>query len=116
MNHTHLQPTGLCHTFDVSADGYVKAEAVSAVIVKRLEDAVRDGDPIRGVILGTATSSNGRTPGIASPSSSAQAAAIRAAYNRAGIADLNLTTYLEVKSIFSLSGYYLHLVRLKGGG
>lgn len=91
-----MQPTALCHTFDVAADGYVKAEAVSAVIVKRLEDAVRDGDPIRGVILGTASSSNGRTPGIASPSASAQAAAIRMAYERAGITDLNLTTYLEV--------------------
>ncbi|KAI1213019.1 uncharacterized protein F4807DRAFT_471537 [Annulohypoxylon truncatum] len=88
-------PTALCHTFDADADGYVKAEAVSAIIVKRLEDAIRDRDPIRAVVLGTATNSNGRTPGIASPSSTAQAAAIRAAYAHAGITDLNLTTYLE---------------------
>lgn len=91
-----IQPTALCHTFDVAADGYVKAEAVSTVIVKRLEDAMRDRDPIRGVVLGTATNSNGRTAGIASPSSAAQALAIRAAYAHAGITDLNLTTYLEV--------------------
>ncbi|KAL8889243.1 MAG: hypothetical protein Q9215_003445 [Flavoplaca cf. flavocitrina] len=90
-----IQPTALCHTFDVAADGYVKAEAVSTVIVKRLEDAIRDRDPIRGVVLGTATNSNGRTAGIASPSSGAQALAIRAAYAHAGITDLNLTTYLE---------------------
>ncbi|OTA81918.1 hypothetical protein M434DRAFT_85057 [Hypoxylon sp. CO27-5] len=88
-------PTALCHTFDVAADGYVKAEAVSAIIVKRLEDAVRDRDPIRAVVLGTATNSNGRTAGIASPSSTAQAMAIKAAYTHAGITDLNLTTYLE---------------------
>ncbi|KAM5343618.1 hypothetical protein ACJ41O_012155 [Fusarium nematophilum] len=88
-------PTTLCHTFDVAADGYVKAEAVSAVIVKRLEDAIRDRDPIRGVVLGTASNSNGRTAGIASPSSEAQAMAIRAAYARAGITDFNETTYLE---------------------
>ncbi|KAI1460694.1 hypothetical protein F4805DRAFT_372476 [Annulohypoxylon moriforme] len=88
-------PTALCHTFDADADGYVKAEAVSAIIVKRLEDAIRDHDPIRAVVLGTATNSNGRTPGIASPSSTQQAAAIKAAYLHAGITDLNLTTYLE---------------------
>ena len=48
-------PTGLCHTFDASADGYIKSEAVSAVIVKRLADAIRDHDPIRAVIKGTAS-------------------------------------------------------------
>ena len=88
-------PTGLCHTFDVSADGYVKAEAVSAIIVKRLSDAIRDGDPIRAVIRGSSTNSDGRTPGIASPSAEAQAVAIRAAYARAGITDFSETSYLE---------------------
>lgn len=94
----NTKPTALCHTFDVAADGYVKAEAVSAIVVKRLADAIRDRDPIRAVILGTATTSNGRTPGIASPSSASQALAIRAAYSNAKILDLNLTTYLEVHS------------------
>lgn len=87
--------TALCHTFDVDADGYVKAEAVSALVLKRLSDAIRDRDPIRGVILGTASNSNGRTAGIASPNAESQAAAIRAAYSRAGITDFNATTYLE---------------------
>ncbi|KAI0391303.1 hypothetical protein F5Y17DRAFT_18304 [Xylariaceae sp. FL0594] len=88
-------PTGYCHTFDVDADGYVKAEAVSCVIVKRLSDAIRDRDPIRAVIRGLASNSNGRTQGIASPSAEAQAAAIRQAYKNAGISDLNDTQYLE---------------------
>lgn len=87
--------SGKCHTFDVKADGYIKAEAVNAVMVKRLSDALRDRDPIRAVILGTATNSDGNTPGIASPSSEAQAAAIRAAYANAGITNFNDTTYLE---------------------
>ena len=86
----------MCHCFDVDADGYVKAEVVSSIIVKRLDDAIRDRDPIRAVVLGTASNSNGRTAGIASPSSTAQAAAARAAYAHAGITDLNATTYLEV--------------------
>ena len=88
-------PTALCHTFDAKADGYVKAEAVSTAIVKRLSDAIRDHDPIRAVVLGTASSHNGRTAGIASPSADGQALAIRAAYASAGITDFNQTTFLE---------------------
>ncbi|TVY26941.1 Fumagillin dodecapentaenoate synthase [Lachnellula hyalina] len=87
--------TGKCHTFDKKADGYAKAEAVNAVIIKRLDDAIRDGDPIRAVIRGTATTSDGRTPGIASPSSEAQARAIQSAYANAGISDYSITSYLE---------------------
>ncbi|AEO62906.1 polyketide synthase [Thermothielavioides terrestris NRRL 8126] len=88
-------PTALCHSFDAAADGYVKAEAVSCLIVKRLETALRDRDPIRAVIRGIAINSNGRTNGIGSPSSEAQAAVIRKAYANAGIVDLNDTQYLE---------------------
>ncbi|KAM0794183.1 hypothetical protein BDR22DRAFT_827160 [Usnea florida] len=91
----YLSLSGKCHTFDVKADGYNKGEAVNAVILKRLDDSIRDGDPIRAVIRGTATNSDGRTPGIASPDSKAQATAIRAAYANAGISDLIQTTYLE---------------------
>lgn len=87
--------SGRCHSFDVKADGYIKAEAVNCVLLKRLDDAIRDGDPIRAVIRGTATNSNGRTQGIASPSSVAQAAAIRAAYANAGIVDFSRTAYVS---------------------
>ncbi|KAI9714685.1 MAG: Type I Iterative PKS [Chrysothrix sp. TS-e1954] len=94
VSQTH-SPTALCHTFDEHADGYVKSEAVSCIIVKKLSDALRDGDPVRTVIRGTSSNSNGRTAGISSPSSDAQADAIRRAYRRAGITNLNETTYLE---------------------
>lgn len=47
--------TALCHTFDEGADGYVKSEAVSCIIIKRLTEAVKDRDPVRTVIRGTAT-------------------------------------------------------------
>ncbi|KAI1799346.1 hypothetical protein F4811DRAFT_557890 [Daldinia bambusicola] len=97
-------PTALCHVFDIAADGYVKAEAVSAIILKRLEDAIRDRDPIRAVVLGTASTSNGRTPGIASPSSASQALAIRTAYTNARIQDLNSTTYLECHGTATQAG------------
>ncbi|WYZ45768.1 hypothetical protein EsH8_VIII_001084 [Colletotrichum jinshuiense] len=87
--------TGKCHSFDAKADGYAKAEGMNVVYLKRLDDALRDGDPIRAVIRGTATNSDGRTPGIASPSAEAQSAAIRAAYSNAGIKNFNDTQYLE---------------------
>lgn len=48
-------PTAICHTFDVDADGYVKAEAVNCLIVKKLSDALRDRDPIRAIVRGTAS-------------------------------------------------------------
>ena len=90
-----FSPSGKCHTFDAKADGYIKAEGVNAVLLKRLENAIQDGDPIRAVVRGSATNSNGGTPGIASPSVEAQAAAIRTAYANAGITDFAATSYLE---------------------
>lgn len=52
-----LSATSTCHTFDASADGYGRADGVGALYVKKLSDALRDGDPIRAVIRGTATNS-----------------------------------------------------------
>ena len=49
-----LSPTSTCHTFDAVADGYSRAEGIGALYIKRLEDAVRDGDPVRAIIRGTA--------------------------------------------------------------
>ncbi|KAI0883761.1 reducing type I polyketide synthase [Annulohypoxylon maeteangense] len=96
MRHT-ASATGQCHVFDSSADGYVTAEAINTVFLKRLKDAVEAGDPIRAIIRGTSTNSAGKTPGIAMPNAEAQAAAIRAAYANAGISESNFfdTGYLE---------------------
>ncbi|KAL5428155.1 hypothetical protein PMIN05_011137 [Paraphaeosphaeria minitans] len=49
-----LSPTSECHTFDASADGYGRAEGIGALYIKRLSDALRDGDAIRSVIKGSA--------------------------------------------------------------
>ena len=87
--------SGKCHTFDEKADGYIKAEGVNMLYLKCLSDARRDRDPIRAIIRGSATNSDGWTAGIASPNPAAQSAAIRQAYRNAGITDLSLTSYVE---------------------
>jgi acyl transferase domain-containing protein len=96
--------TGRCHTFDAKADGYIKAEAVNMVILKRLSDAIEDRDPIRAVIRGSSTNSDGWTPGIASPSASAQAKAVREAYSRASITNFKDTSYVECHGTGTLAG------------
>jgi acyl transferase domain-containing protein len=52
-----LSPTSTCHTFDAAADGYARADGVGGIYIKRLSDAVRDKNPIRAVIRGTAINS-----------------------------------------------------------
>ncbi|KAI0202478.1 hypothetical protein F4808DRAFT_468584 [Astrocystis sublimbata] len=80
-----LSADGSCNTFDADANGYARADAVNAVYVKRLDDALRDGNPIRAVIRGTAINSDGKTVGLTNPSTEAQASLIRQAYQQAGI-------------------------------
>ncbi|KAI0384272.1 putative polyketide synthase [Hypomontagnella monticulosa] len=92
-----LSPTSTCHTFDETADGYGRGEAAGAIYLKRLSDAMRDGDPIRGVIRSTAVNTNGKVPGmgITHPSVKGQENVIRAAYEKAKL-NPNLTTYAEL--------------------
>ncbi|KAI0862312.1 polyketide synthase [Xylaria cubensis] len=89
-----LSPTSTCHTFDVSADGYGRAEAINALYLKRLSKALEDGDHVWAVIRGTAINANGKTPGISQPSSALQEIVIRKAYTGAGL-DFNDTDYVE---------------------
>ena len=80
-----LSPTGRCHTFDARADGFVPAEGVGVVVLKRLDRALRDGDHIHGVIRASGLNQDGRSNGITAPSASSQTALIRGIYRRYGI-------------------------------
>jgi acyl transferase domain-containing protein/NADPH:quinone reductase-like Zn-dependent oxidoreductase/SAM-dependent methyltransferase/acyl carrier protein len=81
-----LSPDGRCKAFDASADGFVRGEGAGMVLLKRLSQALKDGDPIHGVIIGTAINQDGHTNGISLPSPDAQARLVREACVDAGVA------------------------------
>ncbi|WP_006241768.1 type I polyketide synthase [Mycolicibacterium tusciae] len=81
-----LAPDGRCKTFDDDADGYVRGEGCGVIVVKRLEDAIRDGDRIRAVIRGSAINQDGASGGLTVPNGVAQQRVITEALHRAGIA------------------------------
>ncbi|GLA97323.1 type I Iterative Polyketide synthase (PKS) [Aspergillus tubingensis] len=81
-----LSPTGTCKTFDASADGYGRGEAINAIYIKTLRQAIQDGDPIRQSSV---------TQGMLTPSPTAQEGLMRRAYEMAGITDLGETAMIE---------------------
>jgi len=80
-----LSADGRCYTFDNRANGFVHGEGVGVVLLKRLSDAVRDGDAIRGVIRGWGVNQDGKTNGITAPSMQAQVELEKDVYRRFGI-------------------------------
>lgn len=76
---------GRCKTFDASADGYVRGEGCGAVVLKRLEDAIADQDPIWAVIRGSAVNQDGLSNGITAPNGPSQQMVIRQALDNAGV-------------------------------
>ncbi|OBI37497.1 type I polyketide synthase [Mycobacterium colombiense] len=87
FSHAHmLAPDGRCKTFDAAADGYVRGEGCGVIVVKRLDDAIRDGDRIRAVIRGSAINQDGASGGLTVPNGIAQQRVIAEALQRAGIA------------------------------
>ncbi|MBF6618108.1 MAG: aminotransferase class III-fold pyridoxal phosphate-dependent enzyme [Candidimonas sp.] len=78
-----LSPTGACKTFDAAADGYVRGEGGGFVVLKRLSDALRDGDHVRAIVRGMAVNHDGRASSLTAPNASAQTALIRKALHDA---------------------------------
>src|SRR5215208_7977491 len=73
-----LSATGRCRAFDIAADGFVAGEGCAVLLLKRLPDALADGDRILAVLRGTAVNQDGHTVNIVTPSQAAQVEAYRA--------------------------------------
>lgn len=89
-----LSPTGRSRAFDSRADGYVRGEGAGVVVLKRLEQALADGDHVYAVICATAVNQDGHSEGLTVPSGEAQRAVIGAACAAAGIAPREIA-YVE---------------------
>ncbi|TAL48317.1 MAG: acyltransferase domain-containing protein, partial [Methylovulum sp.] len=83
---TMLSKTGRCHVFDESGDGYVRSEGGGLFLLKDLELAIADGDPILAVVAGSAINTDGHKSGLTIPNPNAQAALMTRVYEQAGIA------------------------------
>ncbi|KAF9870424.1 hypothetical protein CkaCkLH20_12091 [Colletotrichum karsti] len=89
-----LSPEGSCKTFDAAADGYARGEAVNAIYIKLLDDAIRDNNPIRAVIRNSGTNSDGKSQNLLTPNSAAHEALMRKVYADIGL-DPGKTAFVE---------------------
>jgi phthiocerol/phenolphthiocerol synthesis type-I polyketide synthase A len=98
-----MSPTGRCRSFDAGANGFVRGEGCGAVVLKRLSDAVADGDRVLAVVCGSAVNQDGRSNGLMAPNPAAQMAVLRAAYANAGIEPRHVD-YVEAHGTGTLLG------------
>ena len=98
-----LSASGQCRAFDAGADGYVRGEGCGMVVLKRLGDAIADGDRIQGVIRGTAVNQNATGLGVTQPNGPAQMRVMEQALERAAVAPADVD-YLEAHGSGSTLG------------
>ncbi|KAF5630117.1 polyketide synthase [Fusarium sp. NRRL 52700] len=89
-----LAPDASCKTFDAAADGYARAEAITAIYIKPLSDAIRDGNPIRAIVRATAVNCDGKSVSLVTPNGAAHEALMRKAYRDVGL-DPKDTAFVE---------------------
>jgi acyl transferase domain-containing protein len=102
-NQQLLSSSGQSFSFDHRASGYGRGEGFGVLVIKRVPDALRDGDNIRAIIRGTGAGQDGRTPSITTPSQVAQEALIRDTYLRAQL-DPKDTSYVEAHGTGTAQG------------
>ncbi|XXY19856.1 type I polyketide synthase [Sorangium sp. So ce216] len=89
-----LSPDGRCKTFDAQANGFVRGEGCGVVVLKRLSDALADGDTVLAVIRGSAVNQDGRSTGLTAPNVLSQQAMLRSALESARVSASELS-YIE---------------------
>jgi len=100
---TALSPDGRCKTFDASANGFGRGEGCGVVVLKRLSDALADGDNILAVIRGSAINHDGHASGLTVPNGPAQQSVIRQALSNAGVRASDVS-YVEAHGTGTLLG------------
>lgn len=90
-----LSADGSCKSFDAKANGFGRAEGITAIYIKRLDDALNDGNPVRSIIRSCGTNSDGSRAGLMQPQARTQEALMRQVYGRAGL-DPADTAFVEV--------------------
>ena len=108
-----MAPDGRCKTFDASANGYVRAEGCGVVVLKRLSDALRDGEQPLALIKGSAVNQDGRSNGLTAPKGLAQQAVIQQALDNAGVAPAQIS-YIETHGTGTALGDPIEVNSLKG--
>ncbi len=98
-----MSTSGQCHSFDAAADGFVRSEGAGVIVLKRLSDALRDGDRVLAVVRGSAVNQDGRSNGLMAPNPAAQMAVLRAAYADADV-DMREVDYVEAHGTGTLLG------------
>ncbi len=98
-----LAPDGRIKSFSADADGYARSEGGGMLVLKRLDDARRDGDEILAVIAGSAINHDGRSNGMLAPNPEAQAEVLRKAYHDAGI-NPRTVDYIEAHGTGTILG------------
>ncbi|MGB9307131.1 MAG: polyketide synthase Pks13 [Mycobacterium sp.] len=98
-----LAPDGRIKSFSSDADGYTRSEGGAMLVLKRVDDARRDGDQILAVIAGSAVNHDGRSNGLIAPNQDAQADVLRRAYKDAGIDPRNVD-YVEAHGTGTILG------------
>lgn len=106
-----FSPDGKCHTFDIAANGFVPGEGCGIVILKTLEQAVKDGDYIYAVIDASAINNDGHTMGITTPSKEGQKQVIKDAL-QAGNIDPETVSYVEAHGTGTMIGDPIELLAL----
>ncbi len=103
---------GRCKTFSALADGYVRGEGCGVVILKPLSQAIKDGNPVLGIIRGSAINQDGRSNGLTAPNGLAQQAVIRQALANAGV-DAAEVSYVEAHGTGTALGDPIEVNSLK---
>ncbi|MFS0896207.1 type I polyketide synthase [Mycolicibacterium litorale] len=98
-----LSPEGRCKTFDARADGFVRGEGCGVVVLKRLSDALRDGNRVLAVVRGSAVNQDGRSNGITAPNALAQRDVINDALRSGGVEAASVN-YVEAHGTGTILG------------